>query len=104
MEVLYHYLISFYEFEDKRQAVEDASLLVVLLTNAISIFNNIIFMANDVQSLAAAVSTKHRKFKIMLNSRCFQKSKFVDWGGGGQPHFFASSAFIVLLLPSRKAN
>ena len=44
MQVLWlcHYLISFYEFEDKKQAVEDASLLVVLLTNAISIFRLII--------------------------------------------------------------
>ena len=40
MQVLCLYLMSFYEFEDKRKAVEDASLLVVLLTNAISIFNN----------------------------------------------------------------
>ena len=39
MQMIGHYLISFYEFEDKRQAVEDSSMLV-LLTNAISIFNN----------------------------------------------------------------
>ena len=84
MQVLCHYLTSFYEFEDKRQE-DDASLLVVLLTNAISIFNNIIFMVNDEQSLAAAVSTKHRKFKIMLKSRCLHKSKSVDLGGAAPP-------------------
>ena len=77
MQVLCHYLMSFYELEDKRKAVEDASLLVVLLTNAISIY-----IANDGQSLAKAVSTKHRKLKIMLKSRCLQKRKSVDWGGG----------------------
>ena len=50
--------MSLCELEDKRKAVEDASLLDVLLTNAISI---IIFIANDEQSLAEAVSAKTEK-------------------------------------------
>ena len=32
-------------------------------------------MANDVQSLAAAVSTKHGKFKIMLKSRAVSSDR-----------------------------
>ena len=57
MQVLCHCLMSFNEFEDKKKkAVEDASLVVVLLTNAISIC-----IANNGQSSVEAVSTKHRK-------------------------------------------
>ena len=56
MQALCHCLLSFNEFEDKKKAVEDASLLVVLLTHAISIC-----IANNGLSSAEAVSTKHRK-------------------------------------------
>ena len=62
-------------------------LLVVLLTNAISIFD--ILNSNETQkSSGEAVSAIHKMFKIMLKSRCLQKSKIVDWrlrvgvGGG----------------------
>ena len=62
----------------QKKAVEDASLLVVLLTNAISMY-----IANDGQSLAKAVSTKHKKLKIMLKSRCLQKTQVCRLGEGG---------------------
>ena len=85
MQVLCHYLMSFYEFETKEKQwnVEDASLLAVLLTTQFPLL--IIVIANDGRSSAKAVSTKHRKFKFMLKSRCLQKSKSVDWGGSPTP-------------------
>ena len=53
-------------------------IVVVLLTNAISIFD--ILNSNETQnSSGEAVSAIHKMFKIMLKSRCLQKSKIVDW-------------------------
>ena len=50
----------------------------MLLTNAISIFD--IPNSNETQSSSGeAVSEMHKMFKIMLKSRCLQKSKIVDW-------------------------
>ena len=63
----------FYEFEDKRKAVEHAysGTRVVLLTNAISIFD--ILNSNETQnSSGEAFSAILKMFKIMLKSRCLQ--------------------------------
>ena len=59
----------------------------MLLTNAISIFD--ILNSNEAQNRSGeAVLTIHKMFKIMLKSRCLQKSKIVDWmlrvGMGGE--------------------
>ena len=101
MQVLCHYLMSFYEFETKEKQwnVEDASLLAVLLTTQFPLL--IIVIANNGRSSAKAVSTKHRKFKFMLKSRCLQKSKSVDWGAAPP---LCDPSFFVLLLTPRKSN
>ena len=87
----------------------------MLLTNAIFIFD--ILNSNETQnSSGEAVSAIHKMFKIMLKSRCLQKSKIVDWRlsvgvGGGQAcclwwpgHTFAPTllSLITVLLISRK--
>ena len=52
----------------------------MLLTNAVSIFD-VLNSSETQNSSGEAVSAidLHKMFKIMLKSRCLQKSKIVDW-------------------------
>ena len=86
-----------------------------MLTNAISIFD--ILNSNETQnSSGEAVSAIHKMLKIMLKSRCLQKSKIADWSlrvgvgegqaccmwGPGHPFAPTPLLLITVLLTSRK--
>ena len=80
MQVLFHFLMSFCELRHKINSGTWKTLRCLLCCQQTQFPYLIIFIANDVQSSAEGVSTKHtcRKFKIVLKNPCLQKGKSVD--------------------------